>query len=48
MADWAFALLFRPDIVKIDLDSEHALLLRQTAAGAAPVTRQTESSSGSS
>jgi hypothetical protein len=26
--DWTFGLLFRPDIVKIDLDSETALLLR--------------------
>jgi NADH:ubiquinone reductase (H+-translocating) len=31
MIDWTFALLFRPDIVKIDLDSEAATLLR--AAG---------------
>lgn len=36
MADWTFALLFRPDIVKIDLASETALLLRDAAAGAAP------------
>jgi NADH dehydrogenase len=27
MIDWTFALLFRPDIVKISLDSEAALLL---------------------
>ncbi|HEV3200696.1 MAG TPA: hypothetical protein VGZ73_22490, partial [Bryobacteraceae bacterium] len=27
----AFALLFRPDIVKISLDSEAALLLREAA-----------------
>ncbi len=29
MIDWTFALLFRPDIVKISLDSEAALLLRE-------------------
>ena len=29
MIDWTFALLFRPDIVKISLDSEVALLLGQ-------------------
>ena len=34
MIDWTFALLFRPDIVKISLDSETALLLRQAAAEA--------------
>jgi NADH:ubiquinone reductase (H+-translocating) len=27
--DWTFALLFRPDVVKISLDSEAALLLRE-------------------
>jgi NADH:ubiquinone reductase (H+-translocating) len=36
MINWAFALLFRPDIVKISLDSEEALLLRNAAVGAAP------------
>jgi hypothetical protein len=35
MIDWAFALLFRPDVVKIDLASEPAWLLRVSAAGAA-------------
>ena len=35
MIDWAFALLFRPDIVKIGLDSEAALLLRDLQEGAA-------------
>jgi NADH dehydrogenase len=34
MIDWTFALLFRPDIVKISLDSEAELLLRESAAGA--------------
>jgi NADH:ubiquinone reductase (H+-translocating) len=33
MIDWTFALLFRPDIVKISLESEEALLLREVAAG---------------
>jgi hypothetical protein len=32
MIDWTFALLFRPDIVKISLDSEAALLLREAVA----------------
>ncbi len=31
MMDWAFALLFRPDIVKISLDSEEALWLGELA-----------------
>jgi NADH dehydrogenase len=33
MIDWTFALLFRPDIAKINLDSETASLLRESAAG---------------
>ena len=33
MIDWTFALLFRPDIVKISLDSEAALILREAATG---------------
>jgi NADH dehydrogenase len=37
MIDWAFALLFRPDVVKISLDSEAALILREAAAEALPV-----------
>ncbi len=32
MIDWTFALLFQPDIVKISLDSEAALILREAAA----------------
>ena len=32
MIDWTFALLFRPDVVKVGLDSETALLLREIAA----------------
>jgi NADH dehydrogenase len=35
MIDWTFALMFRPDIVKISLDSEAALLLREAADEAA-------------
>jgi NADH:ubiquinone reductase (H+-translocating) len=31
MIDWTFALLFRPDIVKISLESEAALILREAA-----------------
>jgi NADH dehydrogenase len=33
MIDWTFALLFRPDIVKISLDTEATLLLREDADG---------------
>jgi NADH dehydrogenase len=33
MIDWTFALLFRPSIVKISLDSEVALLLREASEG---------------
>ena len=29
MIDWTFALLFRPDVAKIDLDSEEDVLLRK-------------------
>src|SRR5205807_9785163 len=29
MIDWTFALLFRPDVAKIDLDSEEDILLRK-------------------
>jgi NADH dehydrogenase len=36
MIDWFFALLFRPDIVTISLDSETVSLLRRAAAGAVP------------
>jgi hypothetical protein len=31
MIDWTFALLFRPDIVKLSLDSEKELLLGEEA-----------------
>jgi NADH dehydrogenase len=43
MIDWTFAFLFRPDIVKISLDSETVSLLRETAAGAVPDNGRTES-----
>jgi hypothetical protein len=33
MIDWTFALLFRPDTVKISLDCEAALVLREVASG---------------
>ena len=48
MIDWTFAFLFRPDIVKISLDSETVSLLREAAAGAVPENELTESSNGSS
>jgi NADH dehydrogenase len=35
MIDWTFAFLFRPDVVKVSLDSEAALLLREAKAGVA-------------
>jgi NADH dehydrogenase len=38
MIDWTFALLFRPEVVKISLDSETALLLREAASDASPGT----------
>ncbi len=47
LSDWAFALLLRPDIVKVSLDSEAALLLREGAAGAA-VAKSTEDGAGRS
>jgi NADH dehydrogenase len=47
MSDWTFALLFRPDIVKISLDTETVLLLREAATGAAPENGRGESISGS-
>jgi NADH:ubiquinone reductase (H+-translocating) len=33
MIDWSFALLFPPDVVKISLDSEAAMILREAAVG---------------
>jgi hypothetical protein len=32
VTSWTFALLFRPEIVKVSLDSEAALVLREAAA----------------
>ena len=40
--DWTFALLVRPDVVKVGLDSETALLLREVAAADAVAERQEE------
>jgi NADH:ubiquinone reductase (H+-translocating) len=42
MIDWTFALLFRPDIVKVSLDSETVSLLREAAAGTVPENGRTE------
>jgi hypothetical protein len=33
--DWTLALFFRPDLVKVDLASELAMIARDHAAGAA-------------
>jgi NADH dehydrogenase len=44
MIDWTFALLFRPDIVKVSLDSETVSLLREATAGTVPENGRTESS----
>ena len=46
MIDWTFALLFSPDVVKISLDSEMALLLREAAASAVHTADQTVGESG--
>ncbi len=45
MIDWTFALLFRPDVVKVGLDSETALLLREVALADAAVGREDEGAS---
>jgi NADH dehydrogenase len=42
IVEWTFALLFRPDIVKISLESEAAWLLRETEAGGFAVSSQPE------
>ncbi len=39
MIDWTFALLFRPDVVKVGLDSETASLLREVALNDAAAGR---------
>jgi NADH dehydrogenase len=36
MIDWTFALLFRPDVVKVSLDTEAVWLLRDAAGGEGP------------
>jgi NADH dehydrogenase len=40
VTDWTFALLFRPDVVKISLESEAALILSEAAADEELVTRK--------
>jgi hypothetical protein len=45
MIDWAFALLFRPDVVKISLESEAEWVLRD--AEALPASEQAGGSSRS-
>jgi NADH:ubiquinone reductase (H+-translocating) len=47
MIDWTFAFLFRPDSVKISLDSETVSLLRETASGAVLDERRTPAGDGS-
>jgi hypothetical protein len=47
ISDWTFALLYRLDIVKISLDSETVLLLRDAAAGAFSENKRSERSPGS-
>jgi NADH dehydrogenase len=46
MTDWAFALVLRPDIVKLSLDSEAASILREMAAGAPAESEKTEGNWG--
>jgi NADH:ubiquinone reductase (H+-translocating) len=46
--DWTFALLFRPDIVKISLDSEVAMLLREEATSAVTADDRPAGASGRS
>jgi hypothetical protein len=41
MIDWTFSLLFQPDVVKISLDSEAALLLGEVAVDSS-ITAYTE------
>jgi NADH dehydrogenase len=45
MIDWTFALLFRPDIIKISLESEVALLLREAASDGRLVDKPVPSNS---
>jgi NADH dehydrogenase len=46
MIDWTFALLFSPDVVKISLDSEVALLLHEAAVSTVPARDQAAGESG--
>jgi hypothetical protein len=46
MIDWTFGLVFRPDIVKVGLDSETALLLREMALGDDAAERSEEAETG--
>jgi NADH dehydrogenase len=46
--DWTFALFFSPDVAKISLESEIALLLREAANPSARATDQTAGESGPS
>ena len=46
MIDWTFGLLFRPDIVKVGLDSETALLLRELRLGDAASEHSEEGEAG--
>ena len=46
MIDWTFGLLFRPDIVKVGLDSETALLLREVVLGDAATGHSDERGAG--
>ena len=46
MIDWTFGLMFRPDIVKVGLDSETALLLRELRLGDAATGHSEEGRAG--
>jgi NADH dehydrogenase len=46
MIDWTFALLFRPDIVKVSLDSETASLLHEVAMADASAGQQEDGGVG--
>ncbi len=48
MVDWTFSLLYRPDVVKISLESEEASLLHEAVADALPASNQTERNGPSS
>jgi NADH dehydrogenase len=46
MIDWTFALLFRPDVTKISMDSEAAIILREAAADLLPAGGHAGDNSG--